>query len=432
LATEEEKAHWKRVNEPQNWKHYFSFRFLRNKLREKGLFSFFKLGVLKLGVRWWLYPTRKFMRRLIYLLSWFFPVLRTVFRYSSETQKRILAIWDFRIEPFTVGELLLCHEAALVLREKHQVDKIDLVLLWDKDNPANSIGGLNPSNFYNYFSELLMLAFVNIHLGAVFVMDSPDMLSSYIADNHQRYHIFPPYKDSDGNKITGHHQLFNYINPFYSQYGYIPYMSCQPPTLSWAREFLFDNIHPLLPVIVQLRNTSTVPARNAELDCWIEFFTHCLNKYTTKFILIGRGDEIDPRFRKLSNVLVAKDYCTTLEQDLALIQASSMFMASSSSGPSVMALFSDLPYVVYKFMTVNEDIPQGSSAPWATELQKWVWEPETTDRLISDFRWIYDKVDKVQWLADFERLANDASEKLKRKNPGSNKAIVGLGSKIGL
>jgi hypothetical protein len=431
MTMNEEKVLWEMVNEPRNWKHYFSFRFLRNTLCEKGLFLFFKLAVLKLGVYWWLYPARAFLRRLIYLLSWLFPVLRVVFRYSTETQKRILAIWDFRIEPFTVGELLLCHEVALVLREKHQVDKIDLVLLWDKDNPTNLSGGLNPSNFYNYFSELLQLAFVNIHLGAVFVMDSPDMLSSYIADNHQRYHIFPPHKDSDGNKITGHHQLFNYSNSFYSQHGYVPHMSCQLSTLSWARKFLFDNLHPLLPVTVQLRNTSTVPERNAELDCWIEFFTHCLNKYPIKFIMIGRGDEIDPRFRKLSNVLVAKDYCTTLEQDLALIQTAFMFMASSSSGPSAMALFSDLPYVLYKFMPVNEDIPPGSSAPWATELQKWVWEPETTDRLTSDFRWVYDKVDKIQWATDFERLASEASEKLKREN-SDGEMVVGLAPKKGL
>jgi hypothetical protein len=428
-----ENVHWKMVNETRNWKHYFSFRFLRNKLREKGLFSFFKSGVLKIGVSWWLYPARIFLRRLIYLLSWLFPVLRVVFRHSPETQKRILAIWDFRIEPFTVGELLLLHEVALMLREIHKVDKIDLIFLWDKNNPTNGAGGLNVSNFYNHFSELLQLAFVNVHLGAVFVMDSPDMLSSYIADNHKRYHIFPPYKDSDGNKITGHDQLFIYASLFYSKHGYVPYLSCQPSTLMWARKFLFDNVHPLLPVTVQLRNTSTVPERNAELDCWIEFFTHCLNKYPVKFIMIGRGDEIDPRFRKLSNVLVAKDYCTTLEQDLALMQAAFMYMGTDS-GPGVMALFSDRPYAYYRYYLLekNGSIPSDYSLPWATELQKIVWGPETTDRLISDFRLIYDNLDKVQWAADFDRLASEASEKLKRTSPGNNKAVVGLGSKKGL
>jgi len=196
----------------------------------------------------------------------------------------------------------------------------------------------------------------------------------------------------------------------------------------WARQFLTANVRPRLPVIVQLRNTSTSPARNAELECWIEFFAHCETRYDVTFVMIGRKDEIDPRFRQLSNVLIAKDYGTTVEQDLALIQTGMVYMGSTC-GPATIAVFSDLPYVLYKFRPVHEKLVPGRPLPWATPLQKLVWETETTERLIVDFTWFYEQIDTIKWGQDFDRLAQEAEDKLRRREYFRGVVIEGLGEK---
>lgn len=131
------------------------------------------------------------------------------------------------------------------------------------------------------------------------------------------------------------------------------------------------------------------------------------------FVMIGEKEEIDPRFRGFSNVLIAKDYSTTIEQDLALIQAGIMFLGTTS-GPATMALFSDKPYVIYGFQTVYEKLETGQQMPWATLLQKLVWGQETTEKLITDFEWLYNQIDREKWRIEFERLAGDAVEKLKK------------------
>ena len=417
-------------NNPR-WKCYLSPRFLTGKVQEKGVVWCLHrvAGKIYGQLSRPFYALSWSVHRLANFLSWLFPELRTVLRSVSESEKRILAIWDFRMVPFTVGELLYCQEVTLILRELHQVDKIDLVLLCDAEHPARADGGMDVQNFHYYFSKLLPGAFVNSHLGALLVMDSQEMLANYIADNHKRYYIFPPYVDAQGRSLTRYTQYFNYVQTFHAEHGYIPHLSCQPAMVMWAHQFLAANVRPRLPVTVQLRNTSTTLYRNAKLECWLEFFAHCETRYNVTFVMIGRKDEIDPRFRHLPNVLVAKDHGTTVEQDLALIQAGMAYLGSTC-GPAIMALFSDLPYVLYNFRTVHEKkLVSGQPLPWATSLQKLVWETETTERLIADFTWLYEQIDTAQWACDFDRRASEASGKLKRRKYFHGVVIEGLGER---
>lgn len=369
------------------------------------------------------------MRRFVNLVSWLLPVLRRFLRSVAQSEKRILAIYDFRVMPFTVGDILLfCHEMALVLRELHKVDKIDIVLLCDAKHPARDDGGMDSQNFHYYFSKLLPMAFVNPHLGALLVLDSREMLEDYIADNHERYYIFPPYRDAQGRHLNGYEGYFNYMQTFYTEHGYLPHLSCQPSMVMWTRQFLAEKVRPRFPVTIQLRNTSITVDRNARLECWLDLVTFCQSRYDVTFVLIGEIGEIDPRFRYLPNVLIAKDYGTTVEQDMALIQTA-MFYMGSTCGPSLMALFSDLPYVLCNFQTVHEKLDPEQPVPWATPLQKLVWKPETSEQLISDFTWLYDRIDRAQWGNEFDELANEANAKLKRRLHFHGAVIEGLGQR---
>ena len=400
-----------------------SIRYYKQKVREKGIVGSFK-AFFKF-IRNTFFPP---LQRLNYLMTWALPILRVALRSGPSTAMRILAIWDFRVVPFTVGELLYCQAAALVLREIHHVDKIDLILLCDARYPARPDSGLNTKNFHYYFSQLLPAAFVNQQLGALMIMDSSDMLASFIANNASKYHIFPPYRDKNYNKLNRYEHYFNYIKIFYENNGYVPHLSCQAATLKWARQFIAEKVRPQFPVVVHLRNSSINLHRNAKISCWLDLFQYCQTRYEITFIVIGNNDEIDPQIRQLQNILVAKDYGTTLEQDLALIQTGILYMGSTS-GPATMAIFNDVPYLIYGFKTKHEDLPHGLPVPWANPLQKLVWEPETRDRLISDLDWVYEKIDLAKWGNSFDLQAEDSTEELKRRVRFGGTLIKGLAAK---
>jgi hypothetical protein len=332
-----------------------------------------------------------------------------------ELEPRILAVWDFGEVPFTVGELLYHQEVSLILREVHQVERIDLALLIDREHPGRFDQGLTAANADYYFSKLLPAAFVNPHLGALLVFDNAQALDAYIADNRNRYYVFPPHVDQSGRKIKGYEHYFNYVQEFYRERGYIPYLSCRPAMVAWALCFLAEHVRPRFPVSLQLRNNTLFPERNSKLDEWLEFVSYCESHFPVTFVLVGDREEIDPRFRDRPNVLVAKDYGTTVEEDLALIQASMLHMGSVS-GPTMFAIFRDAPYLIYRFRVQHEEMQWGTSAAWATPLQKLVWESETHERIKADFSAIWAQLRPEAWAEDFGRLAHEAVSTLRRES----------------
>ena len=388
-------------------KRYLSPRFLIGKMREKGVVWCLKVAIAKVSR-----GVRGYANRLIKRISWVFPSMRFLLCPAAQSEKRVLAICDFRTMPYTVGELLYFQEMTLISRLEHNVEKVDIVWLCDPNNRARSDQG-PPENYYHYLSPLLPLAHVNPHLGSFMLMDSQEALETYITDNLDRYHIFPPAKDIFGLRFS-YREYYKRTQNFYAKHGFVPHLSCKPSTLLWGRSFIAQEVRPHLPVVVQLRNRGDHVWRNIRPESWLEFFAFCEDRFDVKFIVIGSKEEIDPRFRSLSNVVFSKDYCTTVEQDMALLQISLMYIGPCS-GPNLMAWFSDVPYVIFSFETTYVTLPHGSGhLPWATPLQKLVWEPETTELLIDEFTNLFHCINTSRWAQEFDRLARDSGARLKR------------------
>ena len=333
------------------------------------------------------------------------PSLRFLLRPSHQPEKRILAIWDFHTSPYSVGDVLVFNEMTMVLRLIHKVDKVDVCLVWDRsDTKPAIINSAHPGNHTNHYnlSTILPVASVNPDLGSVYIFDSRDRLEAFLIENADKYDIWPPLTEYL-NKFSTYQSNFDFVHNFYKSNGYIPYLSCEELLVKWAYGFIRDNVRPYFPVVVHLRNHPTViPSRNARLDCWLEFFNYCNGKFDAKFVLISSKEEIDDRFRGLSNVVISKDFATTAVQDLALIQTSLLFMGVSS-GPNMMAIYSDIPYIVFNFTPYSEkSIPSGSKPLFATSLQKFTWEPETIDSLIKEFSELYNKLNIADWKEKFE------------------------------
>ncbi|MGA1823318.1 MAG: hypothetical protein ACMUIP_01550 [bacterium] len=374
---------------------YFSPRFLAGKIGERGILYCLRAGTGKIYRR---IHENKFYRRMRCKVWWVFPSLRFFFRPTAQSEKRILAIWDFRTVPYSIGDLIILHERIQIMRMTYKIDKADICFLYDPQNPGRRLDslGVTADNYHYHFPALISALYLNPHVGAVFLFDSHDHMEDYIGTNEGRYHIWP-----EGKQYLAKHyayaENFDFIQSFYRKNGFIPSIDYRASTLEWAYSFYKNHVLPSYPVVVHLRNNPVCGSnRNARLDEWHAFFKSCGDKFDIRFIMIGAASEIDERFRDLPNLLIAKDYRTTVEQDLVLAYSTLIFIGSSS-GPSSAAIFSQTPYIIFNYQICNESVPHGGKFSFATDLQKLVWEPETSDILMEQFSDLFYRVHKSSW-----------------------------------
>jgi hypothetical protein len=295
-------------------------------------------------------PLRIGVRRLLWFFMWVAPRIGGIVVPNTATRQRILLVYDTSTQPFSVGDILICQEAALVLCEKYQVNTVDFAILYDPVSPGASnpvfAKAITQGSVMYHLASLLPLVQVNQNLGSFFVFNSREQLVRLIADNADQYVVWP-----EGWRVAIH----EYLNPLvfnkllvehYDQHGSIPHLSCSPLLMGWAAQFYRRHVSPQVAVTVNLRNNPAWDThRNSQIDSWLALFKHCEQRYPVKFVILCARAEIDDRLRKCSNVLLAKDHDSTIEQDLALLQMSAMHMGAGS-GPVSMAWFGAKPYLM--------------------------------------------------------------------------------------
>lgn len=371
-----------------------------NRIGEEGFLGRLKMFLSKAYCR-----SRSFTRQMIGHIGWIMPAFRFLLHSVIRSEKRILAIWDFRTVPYSIGDLIIFHERINILRLTHKVDKVDICFVYEPDKPARKAGlqGVTPDNFHYHFPPLVSTVYLTPHIGSFFLFDSHRHLEEFVADNAGKYYVWPGIKDYI-NKYKSYRDNFDFVQDFYRKNGFIPYIDCRAGTLEWAYTFYKKHVLPDYPVVVHLRNNPRSGAeRNACLDAWLKFFKFCEGKFDVKFIMIGSTKEIDNRFRNLPNVLISKDYATTVEKD-AVLAYSSLIDLGISSGLSAMVYFSQTPYIMFNYRLAHENLPHGENFPFATELQKLVWIPETTEILIEEFSKLFPRVSKTDWREKMDKF----------------------------
>ena len=147
------------------------------------------------------------------------------------------------------------------------------------------------------------------------------------------------------------------------------------------------------PVVVHLKNNPNDLQSNANFESWSNFFLHVLNKkYKVKFNLIG-NDEIDKRVSNLSNVIVTKENGGNTELDIALVLSAFLFLGMSS-GPCNAAIFSDVPYIIWKHPEhhaeeMNRELKDNNSFSFSSENQLFFREYDELQSLIENFEAMY-------------------------------------------
>lgn len=328
----------------------------------------------------------------------------------SSNKKRLLVIYDTSSQPFNIGDILIMQAASLALREKHHVDKVDFALIYDPIDPAAThpaFDSITERNVVYHLASILPIAQVNQHLGSLLLFDSDLHLQRYVADSADLYIIWPSgWKFGSGDYL--YYEAFDQVfYEYYKKHGSVVQLTCRPFLADWARTFYDEHVYPQVPVTVNIRNNMLFQThRNASLDAWCEFFKYCECRYPAKFVVVCAWSEIDERLRNCTNVMIAKDYHTGIEQDLALIHTSAIHMGVGS-GPMSMAWFDTKPYLMvntvygpdhFKHSDMVVEIEPGIQRfCFAGPLQRIFAGVETTELLINEFARMWGAVDLPRW-----------------------------------
>src|SRR5712691_2030511 len=361
------------------------------------------------------------MRRAARFLIWVFPSLGMLLP-APTNERRLLLVYDTFSQPFNIGDILILQEGSLVLREKHHLDMVDFAIVYDTKHPAASdpaFSSITAGNALYHLASILPVAQVNQHLGSLFLFNSHRNLQRFIADSADLYQVWPSGWQF-GSREYLYYEVFNdLLYNHYKEHGSIPRLTCRQFLVDWARAFFKEHVNPQVPVTVNARNNKAFHThRNLHLESWLEFFHHCEARYPAKFVILCAPSEIDDRLRRCPNVIIAKDYHTGIEQDLALIQTSAIHMGAGS-GPASMAWFGDKPYLMVNtvygpgYFAHPEMIQQEEENVqrfwFSNRSQRITGGTETAELLIEEFARMWATV-------DVRRLQSPASPE---ENPGS-------------
>jgi hypothetical protein len=281
------------------------------------------------------------------LLRWHFRAFSDLVATDALSgRRRLLVIYDFSSQPFSIGDILVIQEASLVLRQVAGVDRVDLALVYDPASPVvpdPAFSEIGSENFLWHLSTVLQAAQVNPHLGSLFLFDSHRRLEEFASGNLDIYDVWPPLLQY-ANREYLYYRVFNEVLfDYFQREKALPQLKLRSPARAWSRAFIERHVGSDVPVTVQIRRNPANPERDTHSDSWISFFQFSLGRYPVKFLIICAQHEVDARLRQCPNVIVAKDHCTNVEQDLALVDAAAIHMGASS-GPGVIAIFNDKPY----------------------------------------------------------------------------------------
>lgn len=358
-------------------------------------------------------PIRIAIRRLLWFVMWVFPRLGEVLVPDVKGKQRILLIYDTSAQPFSVGDILMCQEAALVLCQKHQVKVVDFAILYDPKDPGVS----NPvfakvvtqENVVDHLASLLPLVQVNQNLGSFFVFNSREQVVRLIVDNADLYHVWPTGMQVGTRKYLTSLVFNDLLVEHHRKCGSIPSLTCRPYLRKWAAQFYCENVSPKVPVTINLRNNKGWDlCRNSRMDSWLSLFQYCETRYLVTFVILCARSEIDDRLRECSNVIFAKDFQTSVEQDMALIHMSPMHMGAGS-GPATMAILGKNPYLMidnasnadgdfYEHQHMIVRVDDNIRRFWFAEPGQRIYVGlETAEILIKEFQTLFEGLDLPKW-----------------------------------
>jgi hypothetical protein len=319
------------------------------------------------------------------------------------------AFWDFAVSPYALGDILTWNVRSCVEALKAGKKQMDVSILLDPKEPSNIHQKyINGNNYHKYIYDMFPAFLVNPMLRNINFLRERSALENLIGFNMMnRLSMFPGLKKyMQGYKISeALYSSHDKMNSYYEKHGALPRLHAPESIQSWAGQFLKSYRAETFFVCVHMRHRRSEPDMTAELfrdanfDDWIEFFRIVEEKYPdVMFIVVGRLTEWPRELFRLRNVLLLKTLGYGLLEELAMVQACDLFMATNS-GPAVMAVFGQSPYVIFQHpgnANVSAKlwgVQEGSEKlPFAVKNQTIEWGYAKAKLLVSSFEEKYNAI----------------------------------------
>jgi hypothetical protein len=303
--------------------------------------------------------------------------------------KNIIGLWDLEQADPSLGAFLIFQEELLLQREILQANSIEILFCLNKNLLAPpylaTLALFNPflesAHFVNDDSSK---ANISDNIDTTFYWPTPDMYQHY---------------SYSGSTLA--------VQKLWQKTGKLINLKSPDSIHKQAQEWINKYVGSYIPIVVHLKNSSTDTQSNANQESWIKLFKDCEDKeLPVRFVLIG-NDTYDTRLLNCSNVVLTKTNGGCIELDLSLISMSLLFMGMAS-GPCNMALFSGVPYLIWKHphhhaKEMEREFQGHSQFIFANENQKFMREWDTADSLIREFKALYARLNKQQWFANMNK-----------------------------
>jgi hypothetical protein len=330
-------------------------------------------------------------------------------RFSPD-EKALTAVWDYSASPYALGDTLTWSMLSGIAALNAGKKCFDVGVLVDRQKPGCRVQDyVTPDTYHKFLIDVLPAFFVNPMMRNFHLYHDRQSLEQEIYhQNSSKEDIFPSYQQY----LDGYREAFalynthTSINLFYQDHGYIPRLCVPPAYQLWATQFLKNHQPNTFFVCVHLRNrkvhtdqTPAEPERDGNFKEWGQFFDIVLKAYPhVKFIVLGRPLEWPDDFFHRRNVIILKTLGYGLMEELAMVRKCDLFMGSNS-GPAVMAIFGDSPYLLfhhnknYQYTArIYEVEPHTETLPFAAAHQTIKWILPNVDALVSMFAEKYEQI----------------------------------------
>lgn len=303
-------------------------------------------------------------------------VLCKVTMDSGANADEMTAVWDFRSQPYSIGDVILLYQVVNFLSFVRGIPCVQMLLIADPLEPARLSFvklGINAENYLDHIIKLLPVFMLGEKVTSLAIADPKEVTLKDIASPSA---VAWPPTELVASGIDLNNLSFKLLNMLYEKYSVMPELKIRKSLSRWAADFIMQKGGGRIAVAVQMRNTHSYNlSRNSNMPAWLELFEFCEERMPVTFFVICAASEIDERLRSRRNVVVAKDYRTSVDQDMAIVKECSVFLGISS-GPGTVAFFGQKPYSIVNAHIMEGMLPHlkkeawGYSFVYATENQR--------------------------------------------------------------
>ena len=305
---------------------------------------------------------------------------------------QVLGWWNKSLPGTTLGTLLIFHAECSLVSRLCNSGAIDIAL----NAASHGISNVPDGKFRlleSDDSEDAALSILNgiESIGKIYLcggIRGLQTLSECLNDTHLSW------PQANRLEMPSAYDTTQYLQEMWRATGRLKPLTFKTDLRAWACQTIrhtFGNspvvgLH-LKQVIGYVENS---PISLANEPVWFEFLTDAASQFDIQFLLIG-DDPICADIQALRQVTLARNIgADNFCMHLALLSECAGFMGMMSSICNT-ALFSDLPYVVFKNPDHHRqemilEIGSNDHYPFATQYQKIIRENETSTRLLEELR----------------------------------------------